>query len=93
MGFYTIGSPKSLCENFSNMNNHARDEPVHKKIIAKVLEDTNQGTPSHGNYCDFPFSGNIGSPLMASLNILGLNVGLLVWFWTTLNVLNSLDAS
>jgi hypothetical protein len=29
---------------------------------------------------------------MATLNILGLNVGLLVWLRTTLNVLNDLDA-
>jgi hypothetical protein len=28
---------------------------------------------------------------MATLNILRLNVGLLVWLWTTLNVPNSLD--
>jgi hypothetical protein len=61
--------------------------------MAKVLEDTNQGTPSQGDSCAFPFFGNVGAPLMATLNIPGLNVGLPVWLWTTLNVPNALDAS
>jgi hypothetical protein len=43
--------------------------------MAKVLEDTNQGTPSQGDSYAFPFFGNVGAPLMATLNILGLNVG------------------
>jgi hypothetical protein len=76
-----------------DMNNPARDEPMHKNDMAKVLEDTNQGTPTQGDSCAFPFFGNVGAPLMATLNILGLNVGLSVWLWTTPNVLNSLDAS
>jgi hypothetical protein len=93
VGFYTTGFPESVCETFSDMNNPTRDEPVHKNIMDKVLEDTNQGTPSQGDSCAFPFFGNVGAPLMATLNIPGLNVGLPVWLWTTLNVLNSLDAS
>jgi len=75
-----------------DMNDHTRDETVHKNDMAKVLEDTNQGTPSQRNSCAFPFFGNVGAPLMATLNIIGLNVGLLVWLWTTLNDLNYLDA-
>jgi hypothetical protein len=47
----------------------------------------------NGGSCAFPFFGNVGAPLMATLNILGLNVGLPVWLWTTLNVPNALDAS
>jgi hypothetical protein len=86
MGFYTTGSPESVCETFMDMNNPTRDEPMHKKVMAKFLEDTNQGTPSQGDSCAFPFFGNIGAPLMATLNIPGLNVGLPVWLWTTLNV-------
>jgi hypothetical protein len=93
MGFYTTGSSESVCETFMDMNNPTRDEPVHKKDLAKVLEDTNQGTPAQGDSCAFPFFGNIGAPLMATLNIPGLNVGLSVWLWTTLNVPNALDAS
>jgi hypothetical protein len=76
-----------------DMNNPTRDKPVHKNDMAKVLVDTNQGTPAQGDSCDFPFYGNVGAPIMATLNIIGLNEGLLVWFWTTLNVPNSLDAS
>jgi hypothetical protein len=64
-----------------------------KTIMDKFLEDTNQGTPSQGDSCAFPFFGNIGAPLMATLNIPGLTVGLLVWLWTTLNVPNALEAS
>jgi hypothetical protein len=76
IGFYTTGSPESVCETFLDINNHARDEPMHKKVMAKVLEDTNQGTHAQGDSCAFPFFGNIGAPLMATLNIPKLNVGL-----------------
>jgi hypothetical protein len=76
-----------------DMKNPTRDEHVHKNDMAKFLEDTNQGTLAQGDSCAFPFFGNIGAPLMTTLNISGFNVGLLVWFWTTPNVLNSLDAS
>jgi hypothetical protein len=41
----------------------------------------------------FPFFENVGVPLMATLYIVGLNVGLPVWLGTIPNVLNSLDAS
>jgi hypothetical protein len=91
--FYTNGSLESMRENFMDMNNPARYEPMHNKVISKVLEDTNQGNPSQGNYFSFPFFENVSAPLMATLNIHGLNVGLPVWLWTTLNVPNSLDAS
>jgi hypothetical protein len=76
-----------------DMKNSARDEHVRKKVMAKVLEDTNQGTSTQGDSCDFPFHGNIGAPLMATLNILGLNVGLPVWLCTTLKLPDALDAS
>jgi hypothetical protein len=61
--------------------------------MEKVPDDTNQGTPSQGDSCAFPFFGNVGVPLMATLYIPGLNVGLPVWLGTIPNVLNSLDAS
>jgi len=41
VGFYTIGLPESMQENFMDMKNSARDEHVRKKVMAKVLEDTN----------------------------------------------------
>jgi hypothetical protein len=62
-----------------DMNNPARDEPMHKKVLAKFLEDTNQGTPSQGDSYAFLFFGNVGTSLMATLNISGMNVGLLLW--------------
>jgi hypothetical protein len=79
MGIYTIGSLESVRENFMDMNNPARDKPVHKNIMANVLEDINQGTPAQGDSCNFSLFGNIGTPLMATLNIPRMNVGLPVW--------------
>jgi len=74
--FYATGSSELVCKTFMDMNNPARDEPVHKNDMAKVLEDTNQGTPTQGYFCSFPFFGNTSAPLMANLNIHGMNVGL-----------------
>jgi hypothetical protein len=45
---------------------------VHNNDMAKFLEDKNQGTPSHGISYAFLFFGNIGIPLMATLNIPGV---------------------
>ena len=70
VGFYTTGSPESVCEIFLDMRNLLRDKPVHKNVMAKYIDDTNQGTPSQGDSCVFSFFGNIGDPLMATLNIL-----------------------
>jgi hypothetical protein len=76
-GFYTIGSPESVHETFMDMNNPTRDQPVHKKDMAKVLEDTNQGTPAQGDSCSFPFFGNIGAPLDGHFEHSWVDVGLL----------------
>ena len=43
--------------------------------------------------CDFPFTKNVGVPLMSTLNMLGFTLGLLVWLFSTLTVLNDPDAS
>jgi hypothetical protein len=74
-----------------DLNNTAREEPVHNIFMEKFTEDTNQETPSQGGSFDFPFFGNVGVPLMATLYIHALKVELLVWLGT--NVLNYLDAS
>jgi hypothetical protein len=66
---------------------------VHKTFMDKVIDDTNQGTHSQGDPCAFPFFRNVGVPLMATLYIPGLNVGLLVWLGTIPNVPNDIDAS
>jgi hypothetical protein len=66
---------------------------VHKIFMDKLPDDTNQGTPLQGDSYAFPFFGNIGVPLMATLYIPGFNVGLPVWLGTIPNVPNALDAS
>jgi hypothetical protein len=76
-----------------DLNDLARGEPMHNIFMVKISGDTNQGSPSQGDSCAFAFFGNVGVPLMATLYILGLNVGLLVWLGTIPNVPNSLDAS
>jgi hypothetical protein len=82
-----------VCEIFTDLNDPAREEPVHKIFKEKCIDDTNQGTHSQGDSCAFPFFGNVGVPLMATLYLPGLNVGLPVWLGTIPNVLNALDAS
>jgi hypothetical protein len=91
--FDNTGSSESMCETFTDLNDPAKGEPVQKISMAKVLNDTNQGTPSQGDSYAFPFFGNVGVPLMATLYIPGLNVGLLVWLGTIPNVPSALDAS
>ena len=61
--------------------------------MAHIPMETNQGTLPKGDPCAFPFFGNVGTPLMATLNIPGLNVGLPVWLWSTPNIPNALEAS
>jgi len=61
---------------------------VHNLGIENVPMDTNQGTPLKGDHCIFHLFANISSPLMATLNILWLNVGLLVWLLSILNILS-----
>ena len=55
--------------------------------------ETNQGTLPKGDPRSFPFFGNVGTPLMVTLNIPGLNFGLPVWLWSTLNIPDVLEAS
>jgi hypothetical protein len=91
--FDKTGLPESVCETFTDLNDPARGEPMHMILMAKFSDDTNQRTPLQGDSCTFTFFGNVGVPLMASLYIPGLNVGLLVWLGTIPNVPNALDAS
>jgi hypothetical protein len=43
VGFYTTGSAESVHETFMDMNNPARDEPVHKNDMAKFLRIPTKG--------------------------------------------------
>jgi hypothetical protein len=91
--FYTTDLPESVCETFTDLINLAREEPMHKIFMVEVPNNINQGTPSQGDSCAFPLFRNVGVPLIATLSILGLNVGLPIWLGTISNFLNSLDAS
>ena len=46
-----------------------------------------------GTPCNIPLMGNVGVPLMATLNLPGFTLGLSVWLFSTPNVLDSPDAS
>ena len=46
-----------------------------------------------GNACTIPLTGNVGVPLMATLNLPGFTLGIPVWLFSTPIVLNVLDAS
>ena len=59
----------------------------------KVPKNTNHGTPLQGGLCGFPGFGNVGVPLMATLSLPGFTIGLPVWLFSTLVVLNAPDAS
>jgi hypothetical protein len=59
-----------------DLNDPARGDPMHNIFMAKVPNDTNQGAPSQGDSCAFLFFENVGVPLMATLYIPRLNVGL-----------------
>jgi len=61
--------------------------------MANVPGDINQGIRLQGNPCAFPLFGNVGTPLMATLNIPGFTMILSVWLLYTPNVLNALYAS
>ena len=43
--------------------------------------------------CTIPLTGNVGVPLMATLNLPGFTLGLPVWLFSTPTILNSPDAS
>ena len=60
--------------------------------MAKVTKETNQETPVQGYRCAIPHVGNVGPLLMATLNLLGFTIVILVWIFSTLNVLNDIDS-
>ena len=70
-----------------------REGSLDQLDMANIPVETNQGALPKGDPCAFPSFGNVGTPLMATLNIPGLNVGLPVWLWSTPNIPNALEAS
>ena len=61
--------------------------------MASTPLNTNQEIPMLGTPCTIPLIGNVGVPLMATLNLPGFTLGLLVWLFSTPTVLNAADAS
>jgi hypothetical protein len=52
-------------------------------LMASNLGSINGGTPSSGEPYTFPSFGNFGPPYVATLSLLGLNIGLPVWLFPT----------
>jgi hypothetical protein len=61
--------------------------------MASVPRMTNEGTHAPGEPFIFPSYGNIGPPHIATLSLLGLTIGLLVWLFSTQVILNAVSAS
>jgi hypothetical protein len=73
---YTTRSLELVCETFLDLNDPAREEPLRNIFMENFHNDNNQGTPLQVGSCSFPFFGNVGVPLMATLYIPGFNVRL-----------------
>ena len=63
------------------------------ETMANTPPNTNQEIPMMGTPCNIPLTGNVGVPLMATLNLPGFTLGLMVWLFSTPTVLNAPDAS
>ena len=61
--------------------------------MAKHMDDPTQGTPFHGDHCDFPCFVSIVPPMIATLQLPGLTIGLPVWFFSTPTILDAPTAS
>jgi hypothetical protein len=82
-----------MCDTFTDFNDPTKGEPLHNIFMEKVTDDTTKEPLHKGILVLFLSSENVGVPLMATLYIPGLNVGLPAWLGTIPNVLNALDAS
>jgi hypothetical protein len=61
--------------------------------MASVPKMTNEGTPAPGEPFVFPSYEKIGPPHIATLSLPGLNIGLLVWLFSTQVIPNAVSAS
>ena len=61
--------------------------------MANTPLNIKQEIPMLGTPCTIPLMRNVSVPLMATLNLPGFTLGLLVWLFSTPTVLNALDAS
>ena len=63
------------------------------ETISNTPLNTNQEITMMGTPCNIPLTGNVGVPLMATLNLPGFTLGLPVWLFSTPIVLNAPNAS
>ena len=61
--------------------------------MANTPSNINQEIPMLGTPCTIPLTGNVGVPLMATLNLPGFTLGLSVWLFSTPTILNAPNAS
>jgi len=61
--------------------------------MEKIPESSIQGILAHVDPCTFPSFGNVGPPMMATLSIHGLTIGVSVWLFSIPNVPNAPNAS
>ena len=62
------------------------------ETMANTPMNTNQEIPMMGTPCTITLIGNVGVPLMATLNLLGLTLGIPVWLFSTPTILNAHDS-
>jgi hypothetical protein len=62
-------------------------------LMASFPGTTNEGTPFLGEPFVFPSYGNVGPPQIATLSLIGLIIGLPIWFFSTQLILNAANAS
>ena len=61
--------------------------------MASTPLNTNQEIPMLGTPCTIPLMGNVGVPLMATLNLPRFTLGLPVWLFSSPTILNAPSAS
>jgi hypothetical protein len=69
------------------------DSQLDLYLMASIPGTTNEGTPFPGEPFVFPFYRNIGPPHIATLSLLGLTIGFLVWLVSTQVISNAISAS
>ena len=61
--------------------------------MANTPLSTNQEIPMLGTSSTIPLMGNVGVPLMATLNLPGFTLGIPMWLFSTPTILNAPSAS
>ena len=61
--------------------------------MASTPLNTNQEIPMLGTPCTISLTGNVGAPLMATLNIPRFTIGISVWLFSTPTIMNAPGAS